>query len=335
MPSYTYQERIGALFVAALVTGMYLCTLVYSLRWLLFNDQGWRLRKRINWIMLVATVTLFALSSTHIILAATSTVIYIDNIVNMAPGNPRFVNAVPADPKLPWSATVMCTVTNFSVLITDGFLIYRCWQVCAKSSKSIIFPAIFWVGGLACTILQIYWQVVMSAAIPKVWVPVNMTIGPGTILTPFWGSTIVVNFYATGRIIYCIWKAAEAQKKALSPSRDLHFLIRVLLDSGMLYLLVTIPHFVVWWMPNESAGIIILGWINLPVVCSAFNLIIIRTSQYRVTGKGEAGSPDGSGILSEVHFSYPPEVDDVVDIGYRSHGKQETSITTASFSTAA
>ncbi|KJA22194.1 hypothetical protein HYPSUDRAFT_87628 [Hypholoma sublateritium FD-334 SS-4] len=278
MAGYTYQERIGALFLAALATGAYLCTLVYCLRWLSFSDQGWKLRKPIDRTSLTIALMLFALSSIHITLAAVTTVEWAEYAVS------RFV---PNSSKLPWSATVMCTVTNTSVLITDGFLIYRCWLICAKSLRSILFPSVFWVGGLVCTILQIYWQVVKSADIAGVWVPVNITIGPGTVLTPFWASTIVVNIYTTARIVYRIWKAVKIQRNVRSSTRDLDFIARVLFDSGMVYLIVTIPHFIVWWTPNSSAAILVLGWINLPVLCSTFNLIVIRTSQYRAEGDQE------------------------------------------------
>ena len=55
------------------------------------------------------------------------------------------------------------------------------------------------MGGFVCTILQAYWQIVKVRQLPGVWTPVNMTVGPGTILTPFWASTILVNMYATGK----------------------------------------------------------------------------------------------------------------------------------------
>ena len=45
-----------------------------------------------------------------------------------------------------------------------------------------------------------------------------------------------------------------------APVHDLHFIIRVLLDSGMLYLFITIPHFVVWWIPNSSGAILVLAY---------------------------------------------------------------------------
>ena len=98
MGGYTYQERIVALFVAALATGAYLSTLAYCLRWLLFSDQGWKFRKPIDRTMLTITLVLFALSSIHITLAAVTTVEWAGYAVT------RFVYNIS---KSPWSSTVM------------------------------------------------------------------------------------------------------------------------------------------------------------------------------------------------------------------------------------
>lgn len=51
-----------------------------------------------------------------------------------------------------------------------------------------------WLAGFACTILQAYWQFVQSNA-DKKWRWVNMSIGPGMILTPFWATTLALNIY--------------------------------------------------------------------------------------------------------------------------------------------
>ncbi|KDR79645.1 hypothetical protein GALMADRAFT_137439 [Galerina marginata CBS 339.88] len=271
-------DRFLAVFFAALATGIYLCTLAYCIRWLVYTDEGWKIRKRINKTMLSGTLSIFILSSIHTSFAVATS---FETIRHMELG-------IVDDPNvaLPWTAVVLCTMANTVVLIADGFLIYRCWLVCFKSFSKIIFPCFFWVGGVVCTVLQAYWQIVQSAAIVTAWTPVNMDIGPGTILTPFWGSTIVVNVYATSVIVYTLWKTARRDESKLSESTgQLLFIMRVIIESGALYLIMTIPHFIVWWTPSGTA-ILILGWINVPVVGSAFNLIILRTSWHRAKEEG-------------------------------------------------
>lgn len=46
---------------------------------------------------------------------------------------------------------------------------------------------------------------------------------------------------------------------ALESRRQLRFIVRVLVESGALYLLITIPHFAVWWT-SSGITIVTLGW---------------------------------------------------------------------------
>ncbi|KDR79634.1 hypothetical protein GALMADRAFT_137428 [Galerina marginata CBS 339.88] len=285
-------DRFLAVFFAALATGTYICTLVYCIRWLVYTDEGWKIRKKIDRTLLSGTLSIFVLSSIHTSFAVATS---FETIRHLELG---IVD--PTNVPLPWTSAVLCTMANSVVLIADGFLIYRCWLVSFKSFPKIIFPCFFWVGGVVCTVLQAYWQIVQSASIVTAWTPVNMDIGPGTILTPFWGSTIVVNIYATSVIVYKLWKTARTDESKLSGSTgQLLFIMRVVIESGAIYLMMTIPHFIVWWTPSGTA-ILILGWSNLPVVGSAFNLIIVRTSWHRAKEDGV----DDLGI-SAIQFNPP------------------------------
>ena len=93
----TDNDWIVSLLLAGVATGLYLCTLFFCLRWLLFDDQGWRLRKKINWTLLMTTLFLFVLSTTHVTMAAKSTVILVQ----------EDIRGVPPSPKLPWTSVVM------------------------------------------------------------------------------------------------------------------------------------------------------------------------------------------------------------------------------------
>ncbi|PPQ96834.1 hypothetical protein CVT26_006003 [Gymnopilus dilepis] len=295
MPNISATDRVLALFLAALATGVYLVTLFYCLRWLLFTDDGWRLRKKVHKTMLGGTLAIFVLSSIHLSLAAEGT--YVD-VRDEERGIP-----MKSGGRLPWSSLVMCMVSNTSVLIADGFLIYRCWMVCLKSIRMIIVPCVFWIGGVVCTALQLYLQTVQTDGLDA-WTPVNMSVGPGTILTPFWGTTIVVNIYATGIIGYKLWRRGKAQSKVDSKSSTGEIrvlkIMRIIIESGVIYLLITIPHFIVWFTTSNLA-IVILGWINLPVVGSAFNLIIIRSAKHRV--EEYEVTTGGRTVISTIKFS--------------------------------
>ncbi|KDR74688.1 hypothetical protein GALMADRAFT_1334029 [Galerina marginata CBS 339.88] len=293
MVEVTGTDRVAALFVGSLAHGVYLSTFAICIRWLLFADEGWKFRKRIDWTMLSAMLALFVLSSTHIALAVSSTAMNIGMIEKgIPPGN-----------RLPWSAVVMCVVANSAVLIADAVLIYRCWIVCAVSLRIVSFPCLLWLGGFVCTVLQLYWQVVQTDAVAAVWTPVKMNVGPGTVLLPFWTITLVLNLYATGMIIHRIWRTAHKQSKLqfTSSPTDLQFVIRVLTESGALYLVAAVPHFIVWWTRSNTA-ILIMGWTHLPITCTAFNLILIRTSQHRADDRNNSEKVSAS---SAIEFTPP------------------------------
>ena len=63
-----YQSFLCATFVQALLYGIYFTTLAHSLRWLLLDDEGWKVRRRINWFMLIISILLFLLSTTDLVL---------------------------------------------------------------------------------------------------------------------------------------------------------------------------------------------------------------------------------------------------------------------------
>lgn len=79
---------------------------------------------------------------------------------------------------------------------------YRLWFVYGQRIWILCFPVFLWVGGLVCTVLEIYLQVVHVHNPnfgPYQWASVNMNTGPGIVLIPFWLSTVVLNAYCTGK----------------------------------------------------------------------------------------------------------------------------------------
>ncbi len=60
------EALVIATFAQAIVYGIYLVTLALSLRWLLYDDEGLDLRKRINWFMMSITALVFVLSTTDL-----------------------------------------------------------------------------------------------------------------------------------------------------------------------------------------------------------------------------------------------------------------------------
>jgi hypothetical protein len=56
------------MIVQAILTGLYITTFFHCLRWLVFTDEGWRLRKNIDWPILSVTVLVFILTYTSLVI---------------------------------------------------------------------------------------------------------------------------------------------------------------------------------------------------------------------------------------------------------------------------
>lgn len=100
MPDVHSTDRLIALFIAALCSGVYICTLLLSLRWLVFRDEGWSIRKRINKGFLAATLTIAVLATIHTVLAVTTSVAKIREVESATP-------STKPDEKVPWESVVM------------------------------------------------------------------------------------------------------------------------------------------------------------------------------------------------------------------------------------
>ncbi|KAM6499532.1 hypothetical protein JOM56_005040 [Amanita muscaria] len=96
-----------ALFVQTLMYGLYVTTLVHCLRWLFYDDKGWKLREKINWAMATITVLVFMFFTIDLALTLQIT---IDSLENW--GKPLLdrINVV----------TIM--IENITILIVDAVL---------------------------------------------------------------------------------------------------------------------------------------------------------------------------------------------------------------------
>ncbi|KIJ41920.1 hypothetical protein M422DRAFT_254931 [Sphaerobolus stellatus SS14] len=292
--SLSTQQRVSDVFNYALFSGLYLSTLFSCLRWLIWVDEGWKLRKKIQWTLLAVALFIFACA-----LATVSTILRSLMIeVNHPIIDPKPVPST-GKPMHAWPSIMECTTSNASALAADAVLIYRCWLIYERSLRVVAFPIFMWISGTVCTILQLYWQIIQAQGLDTIWQPMNSTIGPGTVLTPFWGSTILLNFSATVAIAWRLWKIAK-ENEGVTSTHTLNFLSRVFTESGVLYLVVTTAHLIVWFTPSAFA-IALVSDINIPITGIAFNLIIIRTAQERAKENQSKGF--GTRPLTSIRFA--------------------------------
>lgn len=58
-------QNVGSIFAGALFYGLYLATLFHCIRWLVFTDEGWKIRKKISKSMLIITLSIWVLSTVN------------------------------------------------------------------------------------------------------------------------------------------------------------------------------------------------------------------------------------------------------------------------------
>lgn len=55
------QQSDAIMFTIGILFGLYIITACFANRWLLFSDEGWKLKKRIHWLMVIMTNVLVVL----------------------------------------------------------------------------------------------------------------------------------------------------------------------------------------------------------------------------------------------------------------------------------
>ncbi|KAF9441310.1 hypothetical protein P691DRAFT_766441 [Macrolepiota fuliginosa MF-IS2] len=101
--------------------------------------------------------------------------------------------------------------------------------------------------------------------------------------------------------------------------KQFRHLLRILVESGILYLAISIAHFFVWFGQNNFA-IQTIGGMNSMIMAISFNLILIRTAQSRA--EGEETKHNGAG-MSVMRFKSKPMM---VSVEYQSSLDTEPTV---------
>ncbi|THG93988.1 hypothetical protein EW026_g7390 [Hermanssonia centrifuga] len=241
------EAQVVALFMESIAYGVYVVTLGIACRVLFFDNQG--MKKRVNWSMVVVVALMAIFSTLDVSLGLRHNLDAF--IFYKGPGGPdaEFDN-------ISYWVNVMKTVdTQMMSLIGDGMLIYRCFVIFSHKWLIIAFPLLMWLANVACSVMIIF----ITATLRQ-----DTTISQQRLLKPFLYSffiiTIALNLLTT-------------TQRGLPRSR-LEKVIRIIIESGMLYTLFVIMTFIC-----ELAGsnaIYGVSDVLVVVVGISFNLIIIR-----------------------------------------------------------
>lgn len=94
------EQEIGIAFAGAVIYGIYLLTFAQSLRWQLLTDEGWVIRRKPHWGMVIITISIFALTTSYLSLLLFRNTQTLHDIFNHIP------SSVP-DGRVPWTTTVI------------------------------------------------------------------------------------------------------------------------------------------------------------------------------------------------------------------------------------
>ncbi|PFH49136.1 hypothetical protein AMATHDRAFT_63703 [Amanita thiersii Skay4041] len=260
------RASILATFVEAMLYGLYFASFLHCLRWLFFEDKGWVFRKTHGRLIPFMTLLIFVFLTTDTIFIFMYPVLYFRGV---------------AMQRL-YLLEITPTIIEFLLaLLTDSVLIYRCWVVYSRRWRLVIIPILAWLGGASTSTLVVYYFVQSSRS--------RLSVAEGRefrrVVGAFYLCTIIINIYCTCAIVYKIWSVTQRSSgSTLTHVPELRSTMRIVGESGFLYMLTSISLFIAWNLPQkyqQEYVETICSSINTPMIGIAFNLIWIRVARQR------------------------------------------------------
>ncbi|KAM6501663.1 hypothetical protein JOM56_001640 [Amanita muscaria] len=238
---------LAAVFTQAALFGLYTLTLLHCLRWLLYQDEGWKLRDRTRWLMLVTTLILFAFA-----------------VVDLA---------------ISIHMSLLILAENSTFLLTDAVLVYRCWVVHSNSWRIILPPIILWLSCLTAFILILFYEFNDFPNSPTArWAEQSKFHTD----VAFYVCHIANNIYTTS----IVYRILQVVNNTAGGSRRLYKTGRIIAESGILYVVSSLLLLVAYiGASNNNPSFVLVAPIfdavNYSTSMISFNLVIIRVNQQR------------------------------------------------------
>ncbi|KIL56449.1 hypothetical protein M378DRAFT_522829 [Amanita muscaria Koide BX008] len=284
------QGVLVALISEALFYGIYIATIIQCFRWLIFTDDGWKPRGKVNSLSSAFATIFFFLTYTTNLIASLQVMI----------------QDLGRDEMRDMYGTVMVMDISevLAIVSIDCVLIYRCWIVYEKSWRVICVPVIFWLASLACSALFSYYgeQMLYAGQVRRKAL--------GGAITGLYVCNIATTIYTTAAIIYRIRYTTTTSG---GNSKRLNYIMRILAESGILYTSMTVFCLVgsvlttasnYTWV--EKLVYDISDAMNFSMAGISFNLILIRVYQSRVElqdSMADSRNLGGERTLSRMQFN--------------------------------
>jgi len=283
------EARIVALFMEAVGYGIYLVSLVYCVRLLLWDKNGNR-KPKLNWVI-IATTTLIAIFVT-MDLAFNLRHVLDAFIFYTGPGGP--IEQLTAISN--WLNVMLTVDTQIMFIIVDGFLIYRCLVVYYYRWLVVAVPLLFWITNIVLSAIIIF----ISSTLK-----IHAVLSVGNLkpfITSFLVLNLATNMLTTGLIAYRFLSLThvlndDQQDDVFVVTRHatLRKISRVIIESGLVNLIVIFVGFVTFI--TDSNAVYPVSDLSLQVLGLTFNMITIRmaaTTSRRIPG--ETAPPERSSI---------------------------------------
>ncbi|KAM6499797.1 hypothetical protein JOM56_005305 [Amanita muscaria] len=291
------QVYFVTVFTQALLYGIYLATLISCFRWLVFTDEGWKPRQKINMVMTFATIFIFLMSTVNLVTA-------------LKYGLNEYINEDGSYKPEYGTVIAMDISSMLAVISVDSVLIYRCWIVYSKSWLVVCVPITFSLASLACSALFLYTSGLNYKG--KAFSTEMAQIGKKALIG-LYICNIAITVYTTTAIIYRI---SSARKNSGGSPKRLNYVVRILAESGILYtstiifrlvglLLIAGDDFT--WVKAIIASVSDI--IGFSMAGITFNLILIRVYNSRVESRDSLATSEdvyGERTMSGTQFDTQP-----------------------------
>jgi len=263
----TNEAEVIATFVQAILYGLYIATLAHCLRWIMYNDEGWQLRKTINWHLVSLTMLIFALSTADLGVLLQIT---IDDVVGQKVPTLQRLN------------DVIVALEEITILITDALLVYRCWEIKKKDWRVVSLPFVLLFASIVVAILDIVFRAMDMSKLSdsQDWNPSRFSW--------LWAAFILLTIVITSYSSYIILRHFLEVSKNGKLTR-LHRTCLLIAESGLVFTalgFLNIVGSVVTFTRHADVLIAITcDAIHFSAAGIAFDLLLIRVYQERAFKK--------------------------------------------------
>lgn len=244
-------------FIQSILYGLYIATFVECLRWLMFENEGWKLRrcKQMRWSFIIIAIIVFAISTADVLIGLWLT-------------RTRLAGQQSISARLSF---LTVAIDGATLIIIDAVLIFRCWTVYGKSWRVICLPLVLWTCTVACAVT---WTVCNAVGVKLIETPTVIAVGAGV----FYVCNFATNVYASSAIVYRVWNSAMTTDR----HSRLYEVCRTISGTGILYSLTSLLSLVAaFWAIHDNFPLALINAINFPTACITYNLVIIRVGQLR------------------------------------------------------